>query len=251
MLRQNRCHKQLGRIGDPYKKPKRTNKKAPRGKHRYFVNSKLILHDWPRTWEVTFVDDEIGLEAWLSKFTPVVFDSEASNTPRKLGLLQLATSTKERKVLVIDAVSTKIDWNGKNIRSIFGKTLTGFSISGDRKWLQERGVDASLLTGTLLRDLQKERPSTAKEEKCFEKFTVTNHGVTSIKKTLSLDDYSECLLGRRSKIQLTKHGEKYMPGWAYDGWRFHNTEIHYASNDVVALAYMLPHFNPNPSALKA
>ena len=211
--------------------------------HRYFVGCHLVLEDWDRRWQVTFVDDEESLGKWLDSYTPVVFDCEASYVPRRLGLLQLATSKEQHQVLVIDATSKNINWtkDGKNIKRVFQHRLAGFSIgrtasesveqktgpTGDKMWLENRGVDEASLAP--LRDLQNKKPSTH----CFDNFTKT-------KTSLSLDDFSECLLGRRSKIQLKKNNEEYLPGWAWEKWKLSDTEIHYAANDVVALACMLP-----------
>lgn len=205
-----------------------------RGPHRYWTSKKKcrLQIQWPEgQWEVSFVDTDQAMAAWMNNYATncLMFDCEWSPRSRTgVGLIQFATLPSTHQVLVVDCTRVNL----VKVQSIFNNHLmVGWAIHNDLQHLE-------LVPKSNIVDLQRlssHPPSNMKEKDRIriEKYQPLNrHGQTH-NQSWSLDDMAQCFLGHTAKVLLRKH-----PKWSDPSWQLYDRDIHYAANDVIAVSYL-------------
>ena len=250
-------------------KPGRIRKKAKKKakkKARYWTmyrrrekeknenDEKIFCHlqiTWPgnEQWEVAFVDTGQDMAAWMNNYATdcLMFDCEWSPwQPVGVGVIQFATPLPNRQVLVVDGTRVSLE----KIQSIFNKYLmVGWAIGngsngglitphGDLKQLgldlDSNKVDLQLLTA--------DPPPNMNEEDriLIENYQPMNRHGDPHNQSWSLNDMANCFLGYTVKVPLKKDdkGEDVHPKWGDPSRQLKDKDIHYAANDVIAVAYI-------------
>jgi len=195
-----------------------------------------------------FVDTEQAMAAWMNNYATdcLMFDVEWSQ-PGGVGVIQFATPLPNRQVLVVDGTRVSLE----KIQSIFNKHLmVGWAIGngsngvlkksngepvgpyGDLKQLgldlDSKKVDLQLLTA--------EPPTDMKQG---DRIRINNYQTLDRNgkphnQSWNLNDMAECFLGYTVKVRL----KDVHPKWSDPLWKLYDGDIHYAANDVIAVAYI-------------
>lgn len=214
--------------------PQRHNCQKSRGPHRYWTSKKKcrLQIQWPEgQWEVSFVDTDQAMAAWMNNYATdcLMFDCEWS--PRKrvgVGVIQFATLPSTHQVLVVDC--TRVDL--AKVRSIFDNHLmVGWATDNDVRHLELDGSNHIVD----LQGLSSQPPSNMREEDRarIEQYQPMDHSGKPHNQSWSLDDMARCFLDHSAKVHIVKH-----PKWSNAKWQLRDRDIHYAANDVIAVAYI-------------
>lgn len=209
--------------------------KRRRGGHRYWSSQKgcRITIEWTEgQWGVSFVDTNAAMTAWMTKYASniLMFDCEWSpRTTTGVGLIQFATLPSVHQVLIVDCSVVDLT----EVRDIFTKCqMVGWATGGDKSHLaleSENIIDLQkLFKQSKLREKMNEEDKTQ-----FQNYQPLNRHGEPHYQAWSLDDMAQCFLGHSAKVPLNKH-----PPWSEKKYKFEDTEIHYAANDVIGLAYI-------------
>jgi hypothetical protein len=167
-----------------------------------------------------------------------MFDCEWSQSVG-VGLIQFATLPSTHQVLVVDGTRVSLE----KIQSIFNNHLmVGWAIgNGSNGDLKHLGLD--LYTNKVdLQLLTADPPPNMKEE---DRILIENHQPLNRhgkphNQQWNLNDMAECFLGHTVKVPLKKDtdGEDVHPKWSDPSRQLKDRDIHYAANDVIAVAYI-------------
>jgi hypothetical protein len=230
-----------------------------RKSHRYWPwEGKCHLHvRWNEdVWEVSFVDTKKRLDIWVKENVRneniLFFDCEWSQHDNGIGLIQLATGVSMCKVLIVDC--TKVDRSF--IIDIFkAYRMVGWATSNDVAHIEhdkKKRLDISEKVTDLQMIVSKQEMYDKLNQEDREKAALykplDKNGDIQVDKRIndykisrnvwSLDDMAKCFLGYQVKVQLKNH-----KGWSDKKWKFKDKDIHYAANDVIALAYIYDKLN--------
>jgi hypothetical protein len=223
--------------------PRRHKCNQSRQGHRYWTSKKKcrLQIKWPKgQWEVAFVDTEQAMAAWMNNYATdcLMFDCEWSQSVG-VGLIQFATLPSTHQVLVVDGTRVSLE----KIQSIFNNHLmVGWAIgNGSNGDLKHLGLD--LYTNKVdLQLLTADPPPNMKEE---DRILIENHQPLNRhgkphNQQWNLNDMAECFLGHTVKVPLKKDtdGEDVHPKWSDPSRQLKDRDIHYAANDVIAVAYI-------------
>jgi hypothetical protein len=187
------------------------------------------------------------MAAWMNNYATdcLMFDCEWSQSVG-VGLIQFATLPSTHQVLVVDGTQVSLE----KIQSIFNNHfMVGWAIgngsngdlkppNGDLKHLgldlDSNKVDLQLLTA--------DPPPNMKEE---DRILIENHQPLNRhgephNQQWNLNDMAECFLGHTVKVPLKKDddGKDVHPKWSDPSRQLKDRDIHYAANDVIAVAYI-------------
>mgnify|MGYP006104912451 FL=1 len=171
------------------------------------------------------------MAAWMNNYATdcLLFDCEWSKRKRVgVGVIQFATLPSTHQVLVVDC--TRVDL--ANVQSIFDNHLmVGWATDNDVRHL---GLDGSNNIVDL-QGLSSQPPSNMREEDRarIEKYQPVDHSGKPHNQSWSLDDMAQCFLDHPAKVPIVKH-----PKWSNPEWQLRDRDIHYAANDVIAVAYI-------------
>lgn len=202
-------------------------------------------------WEVSFVDTRESMDKWIRKNAKdeqvLFFDCEWSKWDNGIGLIQIATGVSKCKVVIVDCTVVEMS----SIRNIFkAYRMVGWATSNDvtrlepdetkRHFIIDKVTDLQMLISKqeMFNKLgQEEREKVASYEpldkngNVQEKKQIRNGKIG--RNVWSLDDMAKCFLGYEVKVPLKNHR-----GWSDKKYEFRNKHIHYAANDVIAVAYI-------------
>jgi len=231
-------------------------------KHRYWtwnLQCHLQVHWHKDVWQVSFVDNKESMADWMHQNVKeeqtLFFDCEWSRWDKGIGLIQFATRAvghRRRRVLIVDC--TKVE--SVHVRKLFcAYRMVGWATDNDVKHLEEDEkkrmdfptvIDLQLLVSNKSM-YNRMRPEDMKKILAYEpmdknghvqekkRITITEHQMST--NEWSLNDMAGCFLGYKVKVQLKKPRQTHR-GWSNKKFRFKENEIHYAANDVIALAYL-------------
>ena len=243
-------------------KPGRIRKKAKK-KARYWTmyrrreeeknenDEKIFCHlqiTWPENeqWAVSFVNTTQGMTEWMKKHAKgcLMFDVEWTPATGKVGLVQFATPLPNRQVLVVDCARGGMGGiQNLFLQRIAENKMVGWATNND---LIKLGLN-SLLTNTNIVDLQKlaKQPFPHNMQNQHQNNISSNppldrHGKPH-NSDWSLDHMAYTFLGFHIKVPLKKDketGEEVYPKYGDPKWQLYDRDIHYAANDVIAVAYL-------------
>jgi len=210
----------------------RSNCENGRRGHRYWTsqnNCRLNIPWSEGQWEVSFVDTDQDMATWINTNASecLMFDCEWSKRDG-VGLIQLATLPSKHQVLVVDG--TRVDL--AQVQSIFNSHLmVGWATGNDMRHL---GLESSSNIVDLQR-LSSHPPTSMREEDRtrMEQYQPVNRHGKPHNQSWSLDDMAQCFLDHPAKVPIKKH-----PKWSDPEWQLRDRDIHYAANDVIAVAYI-------------
>ena len=219
--------------------PQRHSCNKSREQHRYWTSKKKcrLQIPWPEgQWSVSFVDTDQALDTWMNEYASecLMFDCEWSQHIG-VGLIQLATLPSTHQVLVIDCTRVNL----AKVQSIFDNHLmVGWATNNDLQHLEMSGsnniVDLQLLPA--------DPPPNMKEEDRIriENYQPLNRHGKPHNQHWNLNDMAKCFLGYTVKVPLKKDndGKDVHPKWSDPSRQLKDRDIHYAANDVIAVAYI-------------
>lgn len=239
-------------------KPGRSEKKSARywTLYRRIIKrnkkeEKIFCHlqiTWPENeqWAVSFVNTTQGMTEWMKKHAKgcLMFDVEWTPATGKVGLVQFATPLPNRQILVVDCARGGMGGiQNLFLQRIAENKMVGWATNND---LIKLGLD-SLSTNSNIVDLQKlaKQPFPHNMQNQHQNNISSNppldrHGKPH-NSDWSLDHMAYTFLGFHIKVPLKKDketGEEVYPKYGDPTWQLYDRDIHYAANDVIAVAYI-------------
>jgi len=201
------------------------------------------------TWTVSFVPYE-NMEQWLldnDVSNVLAFDCEwTRRSPNGIGLIQFATLPPLYKVLIVDCTRRSQECPGDHqtqkryplLREVFeNHRMIGFATTEDVRRLGFDRVALDLQDLTPSSGTSRHRPqqwdwlARTVQEEIFSKCDPPMDCNGQPKSHWGLDDLAIRITGHTFKVGMPKH-----PKWSNPEWKLTDTQMHYAANDVIAVA---------------